>query len=311
MHMQSPFDFPPADEPPTEPPAVENDEQVIEIRLPPVQTLALVLSSPHSGRDYPADFVAGSQLSPHLLRGSEDCFVDELFADGPSLGAPLLRALFPRAYVDPNREPYELDPAMFSERLPSYVNTASPRVAAGLGTVPRVVASGAVIQRDKLDFADAAARIECCYKPYHAALARLLRETHRRFGHCLLLDCHSMPSVGGPTDKDPGRNRVDFVIGDRHGASCARPVADAVEATLRDLGYTVRRNLPYAGGFVTRHYGRPNERCHALQIEINRALYMDEARLQRTDYFATLASHMRQLVAVLGGIGADALDAAA
>ena len=152
------------------PPAGAAPNPPIEVHQPARQTLPLVLSSPHSGEDYPEDFIAASRLDRLTLRRSEDSFVDELFAAAPALGAPLIRALFPRAYIDPNREPWELDPAMFEDELPAYANTGSPRVAAGLGTIARVVANGEEIYGRKLRFADAKARVERCYRPYHAAL---------------------------------------------------------------------------------------------------------------------------------------------
>jgi len=270
-----------------------------EVLAPAAQTVPLVFSSPHSGRSYPPDFVAASRLDPLTLRRSEDSFVDEIFAAAPSLGAPLLKALFPRAFVDPNREPYELDPSMFDGALPDFANTGSPRVAAGLGTIARVVCNGAEIYDRKLSAGEALARIDTFYRPYHGALGSLLDATADRFGLALLIDCHSMPSVGGPMDKDPGLRRVDFVLGDCHGASCAPALTDAVAAFLKDEGYVVTRNAPYAGGFTTRHYGRPGDGLHALQIEINRALYMDEASYERKPYFAALAGHMRALVEAL------------
>ncbi len=263
------------------------------------QTVPIIFASPHSGRDYPASFVAASRLDPLTLRRSEDSFVDELFVATPNHGAPLLRALFPRAYVDPNREPYELDPSMFDGALPDEANTSSPRVAAGLGTIARVVCSGAEIYDNKLSVDEALYRIETFYRPYHAELRRLVERTKARFGAALLVDCHSMPSVGGPMDQDPGLKRVDFVLGDAHGASCAPALSDAVGTFLRNAGYIVTRNAPYAGGFTTRHYGRPGEGVHALQIEINRALYMNEATYERKPYFATLARHMGELAGVL------------
>ena len=220
------------------------------------------------------------------LRRSEDAFVDEIYAAAPNHGAPLLRALFPRAFVDPNRESYELDPAMFADPLPDYVNTKSPRVAAGLGTIARLVASGEEIYRHKLRFLDARHRIDAYYRPYHAALRRLLDETRWRFGACLLIDCHSMPSVGGPMDADAGSTRVDFILGDRHGTSCTPAVTDFAERAIESLGYVVARNDPYAGGFTTRHYGQPREAVHALQIEINRSLYMDERTIRRGEWVA-------------------------
>jgi N-formylglutamate amidohydrolase len=274
-------------------------DPVYDIAQPLEQSLALVFASPHSGQDYPADFVAQSPLDATALRRSEDSFVDEIFAAAPALGAPLIRARFPRAYVDPNREPYELDPRMFEGELPGWVNTASPRIAAGLGTIARVVANGAEIYRGKLRFAEAAQRIERCYKPYHLALAGLVGATRRRFGLCLLVDCHSMPSVGGPMERDAGEARVDIVLGDCFGGSAAPDVMAAAEAAFRALGYRVARNAPYAGGFTTRHYGQPAQGVHALQIEINRALYMDEATMTRKPHLVRLAREMEQVIAAL------------
>lgn len=271
-----------------------------EVLQPTAQRLPLVVASPHSGSDYPADFVAASRLDPLALRRSEDCFVDEIFAAAPALGAPLLRALFPRAFVDPNREPYELDPAMFADRLPDYANTRSPRVAAGLGTIARVVASGADIYREKLKFAQALKRIQDCYWPYHATLRALVEQTRERFGYCLLLDCHSMPSSGGPLERDSGGIRFDVVLGDCHGTACSAGITEAASSFLSGRGYRVSRNKPYSGGFVTRHYGRPEEGLHALQIEINRALYMDEERIARRPGLQALTADMAALLASLG-----------
>ena len=271
-----------------------------------VQTTAaaapLVFSSPHSGAHYSADFVAASRLDPLVLRRSEDAFVDELFASAAPNGAALIRALFPRAYVDPNREPWELDPAMFDGPLPAFVNRQSPRVAGGLGTVARVVANGAEIYRHKLDFAETRARIEALYMPYHAALESLIAGTQAQFGVCLLVDCHSMPSIGGPMDRDPGRRRLDFVLGDCFGAACAPPVIAAAESCLRNMGYAVGRNDPYAGGFITRHYGTPTAARHALQIEINRGLYMDEIAIAKAPGFAKLAADLAVLVETLADL---------
>jgi len=271
-----------------------------EVLAPETQTLPLVFASPHSGRHYPPDFVAASRLDRLSLRRSEDGFVDEIFACAPRMGAPLLRANFPRAYVDANREPFELDPRMFVDPLPAYANTRSPRVAAGLGTIARVVANGADIYRDKLAFSEALRRIRNYYWPYHAALRELLDDTKTRFGGAILVDCHSMPSIGGPMDRDAGHRRVDFVLGDCHGTACSPEVTAAAERTLAGLGYHVTRNAPYSGGFVTRHYGRPENRIHALQIEVNRALYMDERRVTRGTGLSPLARNVRALIETLG-----------
>lgn len=274
-------------------------EPPFEVLAPKAQTAALVVASPHSGDRYPSDFVARSRLDFATLRRSEDSFVDELFSSAPSHGAPLLRALFPRAYIDPNREPFELDPTMFEGKLPDYVNSRSPRVAAGLGTIARVVANGEAIYADKLDFADAERRVATLYRPYHTALRALIDETKARFGHAVLIDCHSMPSVGGPMERDPGAPRVEFVLGDCHGVSCDRRLTDLADRMLRAMGYAVARNTPYSGGFTTQHYGRPKERVHALQIEINRAIYMDEFAYKPGPAFARIQHDMGQLLSAL------------
>ena len=304
--------------------------QAFSIAGPKRQSVPLVFASPHSGRDYPADFVARSRLDPASLRRSEDCFVDQLYSFAPRLtgeesGAPLLCALFPRAYVDPNREPYELDPAMFEDSLPEYVNTRSPRVAAGLGTVARVVAGGAEIYRGKLTFEEVRRRIELTYWPYHEALRGLLQQTRESFGGCLLLDCHSMPSGvaatvapnananvngganGGANGNGGGKRSSSmagpaFVLGDCHGSACDRRIVEAAESFLKGAGYRVARNQPYAGGFITRHYGRPGEAIHALQIEINRALYMNERRLEPNDGFKALQDDLKALSANLAEV---------
>jgi N-formylglutamate deformylase len=261
---------------------------------PARQTVPLVFASPHSGRAYPSAFVASARLDPVALRKSEDGFVDELFAAAPDLGAPLLAATFPRVFCDVNREPWELDPGMFEGPLPSWVNTASPRVGAGLGTIARVVATGEPVYRRKLSFAEAEDRIRRFWQPYHAALAALIAETRAEFGCCLLVDCHSMPTHPAQAASPP-----DFVLGDAHGTACAARATRTAESVLQEMGYRVRRNDPYAGGYVTRHYGRPREGVHALQIEVARPLYMDEARIERLPRMVGLQQDLTRLVAEL------------
>lgn len=281
---------------------------VLEIAAPAERRLPLVLASPHSGRDYPPVFLAQSDLPPNALRRSEDSFVDELWSGARDLGAPLLKALFPRAYLDVNREPYELDPAMFDGPLPSYINRDSPRVSAGLGTIARIVSSGADIYRRKLSFADAERRIDQLYRPYHAALRRLIDETLNRYGYCILLDCHSMPSAGADaTHAAGGHGRVDFVLGDCFGSACAPQLTRSADAMLSHLGYRCVRNTPYAGGFTTRHYGAPQQGVHALQIEINRRLYMDEETHVRHEGFGKLQSDLTRVIAALAALPADQL----
>ena len=264
---------------------------------PDRQTAPVVIASPHSGRDYPADFLAAARLDALGLRRSEDSFVDELFAAAPEHGMPLLSATFPRAFCDPNREQWELDPAMFDDKLPAWVNTTSPRVGAGLGTIARIVSSGQSIYRGKLSFAEAERRVRCCWEPYHAALRDLIGATMREFGTCMLIDCHSMPTHGGG-----GRNgeaAADFVLGDAHGTACAPRAVRLVERVLSGLGYTVRRNDPYSGGYVTRHYGRPREHVHVLQIEMSRGIYMDEALIERIERFGSVRRDITMLIATL------------
>ena len=277
--------------------------QYWEALLPERQSAPVVFSSPHSGKDYPPDFVASSPLDLPALRRSEDSFVDELFAAAPGHGMPLLRALFPRAYIDANREPFELDPAMFEDELPSYANTRSSRVAAGLGTIARVVSTGREIYGGKLKFAEAVARINDQYRPYHRALRELLDATRRSFSCYVLVDCHSMPSVGGPQDPDAGQRRPDIVLGDSFGNSCGGIVIDAAEKSLVSAGFKVSRNDPFAGGFTIRHYGRPAQGLHALQIEINRALYMDEVAIKAHQGLPELVRRLDALITTLAGLG--------
>ena len=284
--------------------ARSTDRVVLELRRPASWTLPLVLASPHSGADYSDDFLAASRLDPLTLRRSEDSFVDEIFAAAPALGAPLLAARFPRAYLDVNREPWELDPAMFADALPGYVNARSPRVRMGLGTIARVVASGEEIYARKLRFAEARQRVETLYHPYHHALRQLVLDTEAAFGGYLLIDCHSMPSAAGDIG---GRDSAEIVLGDCHGAASAPPIVEAARLFLTRRGFAVSLNAPYAGGFTTGHYGSPRRGRHALQIEINRALYMDEGRCRRKPGFDRIAAEMTALVEHLGSVMRDRL----
>jgi N-formylglutamate amidohydrolase len=268
----------------------------LDLRRTSSRLLPLVVASPHSGSDYPAEFVAASRLDSLAIRRSEDAFVDEIFAAAPVLGAPMLAARFPRAYLDVNREAWELDPAMFADALPDYVNSRSPRVRMGLGTIARIVASGEEIYGGKLSFAEAKTRIDTLYRPYHEALGRLVDETEATFGFCLVIDCHSMPSGASGSD----RVSPDFVLGDCHGAACAPQLVEAARRYLSRRGFAVALNAPYAGGFTTGYYGRPRQRCHALQIEINRAIYMEEQSYSRRPEFAGLCAEMAGLIAWLG-----------
>jgi N-formylglutamate amidohydrolase len=259
----------------------------------------VVFNSPHSGSVYPHAFLTATRLDVTTLRRSEDSFVDELIAGVVGRGYPLMRAHFPRCYVDVNREPYELDPRMFDGRLPSFANTRSMRVAGGLGTVARVVGDAQEIYGARIPVDDAIRRIEGLYKPYHRALRRLFTRLHRAFGAAVLIDCHSMPSTASAKDERP---RADIVLGDRYGTSCVPAVVEMVEVTLRGRGYAVSRNKPYAGGFITEHYGNPAAGLHAIQLELNRALYMDERRYERSASFARVAADLEALAEAVGAI---------
>ena len=263
-----------------------------------------LFNSPHSGSTYPHGFLSQTRLDIGTLRRSEDSFVDALMAGVVAQGYPLMRAHFPRCFVDVNREPYELDPRMFDGRLPSFANTRSMRVAGGLGTVARVVGDAQEIYDCRIPIDDALTRIESLYKPYHRALRKLFTRLHRDFGAAMLIDCHSMPSTAGHKDERP---RPEFVLGDRYGTSCVGVVVETAEQTLRGMGYTVSRNKPYAGGFITEHYGNPAAGLHAIQLEINRALYMDERRYQRTSGFDRLAADLVTLARRLGDIPLEEL----
>ena len=258
-----------------------------------------IFNSPHSGNVYPRAFLTASRLDLATLRRSEDSFVDELALGVLRRGYPLMRARFPRCYVDVNREPYELDPRMFDGRLPSFANTRSMRVAGGLGTVARVVGDAQEIYSQRIPVDDAIRRIEGLYKPYHRALRRLFTRVHRDFGAAVLIDCHSMPSIAGSKEERP---RADIVLGDRYGTSCVAAVAETAEALLRGRGYSVNRNKPYAGGFITEHYGNPTAGLHAIQLELNRALYMDERRFERSPSLRRLAADIEALAESLAEI---------
>ena len=252
----------------------------------------LVFASPHSGRIYPEDMRPA--LDSFCIRRSEDAWVDELVGEGPAAGAPLLRALTARAYLDVNRDPAELDPRLFSEALPAGALTFSPRVAAGLGVVARVASGGAEIYDRRLTLAEARKRIDWVHRPYHDALSRLLARARRAHGLAVLIDWHSMPASAAPG--------VDFVLGDRFGAACSPELTAAVEQLLSKGGFRTMRNIPFAGGYTTEHYGRPHNRTHVLQIEINRGLYLDEARLEPHKGFGDLREALGGIVARLSEI---------
>jgi N-formylglutamate deformylase len=260
---------------------------------PACQLVPFVVASPHSGRIYPKRFLAQSRLPFDVLRRSEDAFVEELFSPVVGLGAPLIAARFPRAYLDVNRAPAEFDLGMFEGPLPFAVDAASPRVHAGLGVIPRVVREGAEIYDQKLSTVEASRRLSLFYRPYHAALADLVEQTVSRFGLAVVVDCHSMPSAAAVPD---------IVLGDRYGVAASPVLVREAEQCFERQGFVVARNVPYAGGYTTQLHGHPNRDRHALQIEVNRALYMDEEAVRPsagfTKFKLRLEASLRQLFAI-------------
>lgn len=252
----------------------------------PCQSRPFVFNSPHSGRCYPDKFISQSRLNEVSIRASEDHYVDQLYASIPQFGVPLLKANFPRAWLDVNREPYELDPKMYDGPLPSHANIGSVRVAGGLGTVPKIVAENCDIYASKLSVQEGLDRIEHVYRPYHEALRKLISRTHASFGYAVLIDCHSMPSN---IRASGSFRKPDFILGDRYGSSADAKITQIALLLLQSMGYRAVQNKPYAGGFITEHYGRPHRNLHALQIEINRGLYIDEGTLDLKPGFDKLA----------------------
>ncbi len=282
--------------------------EAFHLHAPPRRTTSVVFASPHSGRDYPAGFLREAALDLRLLRSSEDAFVDRLFAAAPACGAPLLAAVVPRAFVDLNRAADELDPDLIEGVRR---RTHNPRVASGLGVIPRVVSGGRVIRAGRISLADAESRIARWWRPYHARLQGLLDESRAEFGEAILIDCHSMPheviaaslSAGAGEGAVPVGRRPEVVLGDRFGASAAPGIVDQVAAAFQRAGLSVARNAPFAGAYVTRHYGRPSRRQHAVQVEIDRALYMDEQRVEPRADFDEFRALMAGVIADITEIG--------
>jgi N-formylglutamate amidohydrolase len=277
--------------------------EILSLTGPARPATPLVLGSPHSGDVYPADFVSSSRLPAQTLRRSEDAHVDALATPAAeALGAPLLAARFPRAFLDVNREPFELDPRLFDGRLPAFANTRSLRVAGGLGVVPRIVGEGLEIYARRLPLAEGLARIEALHAPYHDALEGLLARARAEFGLAVLIDCHSMPAA--PTQRAAGE-RLDIVVGDRFGSSAAPELVAAVVEAFRQAGRRVGLNKPYAGGYVTERHGRPAQGLHAIQIEIARDLYMDERTLQPHGGFDRVAADLTAACAAAARVCAE------
>ncbi|WP_322867820.1 N-formylglutamate amidohydrolase [Aquicoccus sp. G2-2] len=272
---------------------------------PEMRSTSVVFASPHSGRDYPWSFLRRTLLDAHSIRSSEDAFVDQLFDCAPSFGAPFLMAGAPRAFVDLNRSADELDPALIEGVQKTGHN---PRIASGLGVIPRVVAGGRAIYPGKISMREARRRVDLYWTPYHAMVQRQLDAAHARFGEAILVDCHSMPHEAMDAIARGVKARPEVVIGDRFGASARPDIIERIEAAFAAVGLTVVRNAPFAGAYVVQHYGRPARGQHAVQIEIDRALYMDEKRVRPNGNFNAFRRVMRQVVGEIAAIGASGQD---
>ena len=273
---------------------------VYTLKSPKNAHSCVVFNSPHSGSDYRADFLATSSLDSLAIRSSEDAFVNELFKDAPKHGAYLLSAHAPRAFIDLNRSASELDPA--NVRGAKHTPT-NPRIAAGLGVIPRVVGNGQVIRTGKLSMSEAKNRIASYYTPYHKCLRNLIDLQRGAHGMTILIDCHSMPQKSLESSPLVRGKKPDIILGDRFGASCDRWIMDSATQIFAAAGFVVARNAPFSGGYITQHYGRPSKGIHAFQIEINRALFMDEARVERAetfDKFSDILSVVTQHLAQIG-----------
>lgn len=270
-----------------------------QLLRPAAQTTSVVFSSPHSGRDYPPAFLRKTVLDERTIRSSEDAFVDRLFERAPKMGAPLLLANAPRAFIDLNRSADELDPALISDLRKIAHN---PRVASGLGVVPRVVANGRPIYRGKISIDEARARIATYWRPYHDTLQQLLADTRMQFGEAILIDCHSMPheAIEQARGAAPA---ADVVLGDRFGAAATNEVVERIEAAFAAAGLRVARNAPFAGAYVTQAYGRPSRRQHVIQVEIDRALYMDEQQIMPNQNFTAFRRLITDVMAEIVEIG--------
>jgi len=280
------------------------DHASYSLTLPQEQTSCVVFASPHSGRHYPPGFLRDSVLNELVIRSSEDAFMDILIEQGSKSGSPVLCATLPRAYLDLNRATEELDPSLIEGvRL----KTHNPRVASGLGVIPRVVSNGRAIYRGKLPQKEAKRRIEGYWQPYDDRLQTLLDETHARYGEAILVDWHSMPHEAVQAVNAQISVRPDVVIGDRFGASADEDIVARVETILLEAGLRVTRNAPFAGAYIVQHYGRPSRKQHALQIEVDRALYMDEAQVVPNENFSEFQSLMNRVVAEISQVGCKSM----
>ncbi len=283
-------------------------QSAFEVSYPEKAQSCVVFASPHSGREYPWSLLRSSVLDEVTIRSSEDAFVDQLFDCAPQFGAAFLKAGAPRAFVDLNRSCDELDPALIEGVRRRGHN---PRVASGLGVIPRVVANGRAIYRGKISMLEAKRRLDEYWHPYHDTLQALLDQALRQHGQAVLIDCHSMPHEAVQGIARSGAKRPEIVLGDRFGAAAGADIVDRVEAAFSAAGFIVTRNAPFAGAYVAQAYGRPSRRQHAVQVEIDRGIYMDETLVRPSAHFADVQRTLRGVIAEIAGIGQERMPLAA
>ncbi len=278
------------------------------LRSPSVCTTSVMFASPHSGRNYPKTFLKQTVLDELSVRSSEDAYVDDLISAAPDLGAQSILATMPRAYIDLNRAEDELDAAVIAGAPRMGHN---PRVASGLGVIPRVVSNGRAIYRGKLALSEAEMRVQRYWRPYHAQLRAMIGATKARFGHAILVDCHSMPHEAIATLRDSTGRRPDVVLGDRFGAAASGPVIEHIEAAFAAAGLVTARNAPFAGAYITQAYGRPAQDVHVVQVEIDRGLYMDERGVRPHEGFEAFRAKLTQAMTEIADFGRPTVSLAA
>ncbi|KEJ90351.1 N-formylglutamate amidohydrolase [Sulfitobacter donghicola] len=279
-----------------------------DVLLPNTPASCVVFASPHSGRDYAWSFMRKTVLNEHAIRSSEDAFVDQLFDCAPNYGAAFIKAGAPRSFVDLNRARDELDPALIEGVRRVGHN---PRIASGLGVIPRVVANGRAIYRGKMPLNEAQERIAKYWEPYHERLQALLTAAQNRHGQTVLIDCHSMPHEAMDGVARSGIRRPDVVLGDRFGAAASGEVVDRIEAAFVEAGFVVTRNAPFAGAYITQAYGKPAKGQHAVQVEIDRSLYMNEQLIRPNGDFEAVRAALQNVVEEVAKIGQGRIPLAA
>jgi len=284
-------------------------ENAFTLRQPSVVTTSAIFASPHSGRAYPKAFLRDSMLDARAIRSSEDAFMDDLIEAATDFGATSILARYPRAYVDLNRSEQELDPAVIAGLRRA--GPLNPRIASGLGVIPRVVSNGRAIYRGKIPLAEADSRLRQVWRPYHAKLGALIRDSHVHFGRAILVDCHSMPHEAIEAHMTGRGPRPDVVLGDRFGAAASPEIIEPIEAAFAAAGLNVARNSPFAGAYVSQRYGRPARGCHVVQIEVDRALYLDEARVEPSRNYKAFKQLLTGVIGEIADIGRPRIALAA